>query len=138
MPRHGTAKSRNLVKDAERLADRAFCRAVRSHVPSQAKPLLSEKHVDKPKRVAVIFSICKTKFQIMEPKYVNAQLWEDSMRSFFKASTAALGLVAAMATGAIADGHAKLSGDLVIFSDMSNPAPRATMEDMAAVSGRYR
>ena len=57
------------------------------------------------------------------------------MRSFFKASTAALGLVAAMTAGALADGHAKLSGDLVIFSDMSNPAPRATMEDMAARFG---
>ena len=31
---------------------------------------------------------------------------------------------------AFADGHAKLSGDLVIFSDMSNPAPRAVMEGM--------
>lgn len=57
------------------------------------------------------------------------------MRSFLKASTAALGLVAAMATGAMADGHAKLSGDLKIFSDMSNPAPRAVMEDMAARFG---
>lgn len=52
------------------------------------------------------------------------------MRSIFKASTAALGLVAVMATGALADGHAKLSGDLKIFSDMSNPAPRAVMEGM--------
>jgi multiple sugar transport system substrate-binding protein len=51
------------------------------------------------------------------------------MRSIFKASTAALGLVAAMATGALADGHA-LKGDLKIFSDMSNPAPRAVMEGM--------
>nr|WP_240611083.1 ABC transporter substrate-binding protein [Oceaniglobus ichthyenteri] len=36
-----------------------------------------------------------------------------------------------MATGAFADAHTeKLSGDLVIFSDMSNPAPRAVMEGM--------
>ncbi|WP_245820482.1 ABC transporter substrate-binding protein [Flavimaricola marinus] len=34
-----------------------------------------------------------------------------------------------MASQAFADGHA-LSGDLVIFSDMSNPAPRAVMEGM--------
>ena len=35
-----------------------------------------------------------------------------------------------LAGAAFADGHAKLSGDLVIFSDMSNPAPRAVMEGM--------
>ena len=51
------------------------------------------------------------------------------MRSYFKASVAARGLVAAMTSGASADGHA-LSGDLVIFSDMSTPAPRAVMEGM--------
>ena len=34
-----------------------------------------------------------------------------------------------LATGAFAGSHA-LSGDLVIFSDMSNPAPRAVMEGM--------
>ncbi|MEM9433097.1 MAG: ABC transporter substrate-binding protein [Pseudomonadota bacterium] len=51
------------------------------------------------------------------------------MRSYFKASVAALGLVAALTTGANADGHA-LSGELVIFSDMSNPSPRAVMEGM--------
>ena len=38
-------------------------------------------------------------------------------------------------TAALADGHAKLSGDLVIFSDMSNPAPRAVMEGMVARFG---
>ncbi|WP_226782937.1 ABC transporter substrate-binding protein [Oceaniglobus trochenteri] len=36
-----------------------------------------------------------------------------------------------MATGALADAHSQnLSGDLIIFSDMSNPAPRAVMEGM--------
>ncbi|MEM9700533.1 MAG: ABC transporter substrate-binding protein [Pseudomonadota bacterium] len=40
-----------------------------------------------------------------------------------------------LAGAALADGHAKLSGDLVIFSDMSNPAPRAVMEDMVARFG---
>ncbi|KIN66237.1 Extracellular solute-binding protein family 1 [Sulfitobacter noctilucicola] len=35
-----------------------------------------------------------------------------------------------LAGSAFADGHSKLSGDLVIFSDMSNPAPRAVMEGM--------
>jgi len=42
------------------------------------------------------------------------------------------GLVASatLATGAFADGHGKLQGDLKIFSDMSNPAPRAVMEGM--------
>ncbi|PTX54850.1 carbohydrate ABC transporter substrate-binding protein (CUT1 family) [Litoreibacter ponti] len=57
------------------------------------------------------------------------------MRSFFKASTAALGLAAIAASGAFADGHAKLSGDLRIISDMSNPAPRAVMEGLAADFG---
>ena len=51
------------------------------------------------------------------------------MVSTLKASVAMLGL--AVGTAAFADGHsAKLSGDLVIFSDMSNPAPRAVMEGM--------
>ncbi|AXI48679.1 sugar ABC transporter substrate-binding protein [Sulfitobacter sp. SK012] len=36
---------------------------------------------------------------------------------------------------AFADGHAKLSGDLKIFLDTSNPAPRATMEKMIADFG---
>jgi len=39
-----------------------------------------------------------------------------------------------LAGAAFADGHA-LSGDLKIFSDMSNPAPRAVMEDMVARFG---
>jgi len=43
----------------------------------------------------------------------------------------ALSLAALGATGALAESHAmKLSGDLKIFSDMSNPAPRAVMEGM--------
>ena len=55
------------------------------------------------------------------------------MHKFLKASTAALALAVA-ATGATADGHG-LSGDLRIISDMSNPAPRAVMEKMAADFG---
>ncbi|MFY0595022.1 MAG: carbohydrate ABC transporter substrate-binding protein [Cognatishimia sp.] len=47
-----------------------------------------------------------------------------------KSVLATLAATAALTTGAMADGHAKLSGDLVIFSDMSNPAPRAVMEGM--------
>ncbi|KPP88085.1 MAG: ABC-type galactose uptake system substrate-binding component [Rhodobacteraceae bacterium HLUCCA08] len=47
------------------------------------------------------------------------------MHSKMKASVAALAL-SAMAGPSLAD----LSGDLVIFSDMSNPAPRAVMEGM--------
>ena len=40
-------------------------------------------------------------------------------------------MAAALCAGtAFADGHGKLSGDLKIFSDMSNPAPRAVMEGM--------
>ena len=53
------------------------------------------------------------------------------MRSMFKASVAALGLTAITAAGAFADGHS-LSGDLKIFLDTSNPAPRATMEAQIA------
>ncbi|NNF70778.1 MAG: carbohydrate ABC transporter substrate-binding protein [Rhodobacteraceae bacterium] len=53
------------------------------------------------------------------------------MRSMLKASIAALATTAVMAGAALAGSHgAKLSGDLVIFSDMSNPAPRAVMEGM--------
>ena len=51
------------------------------------------------------------------------------MHSILKASAAALALSAVMAPGVSAEGHS-LSGDLVIFSDMSNPAPRAVMEGM--------
>ena len=57
------------------------------------------------------------------------------MRSILKASVAALGF-AALATGAVADGHGKkLSGDLRIISDMSNPAPRAVVEGLAKEFG---
>ncbi|RVT82851.1 carbohydrate ABC transporter substrate-binding protein [Rhodobacteraceae bacterium CCMM004] len=50
------------------------------------------------------------------------------MVSKLKASVAALAL---SATAALAASHSEpLSGDLVIFSDMSNPAPRAVMEGM--------
>ena len=37
-----------------------------------------------------------------------------------------------LAGAAFADGHAKLTGDLKIFLDTSNPAPRAAMEGMIA------
>ncbi|SHG96643.1 ABC transporter substrate-binding protein [Cognatishimia maritima] len=47
-----------------------------------------------------------------------------------KSVLATLAATAALTTGAFAGSHAKLSGDLVIFSDMSNPAPRAVMEGM--------
>lgn len=50
------------------------------------------------------------------------------MHSIFKASVAALATVAALAGPAAAD----LTGDLKIFLDTSNPAPRATMEEMIA------
>jgi multiple sugar transport system substrate-binding protein len=52
----------------------------------------------------------------------------------FKASAAALVTTAVMAGGAFAGSHA-LSGDLRIISDMSNPAPRAVMEDLVAKFG---
>ncbi|MBB5514609.1 multiple sugar transport system substrate-binding protein [Rubricella aquisinus] len=49
----------------------------------------------------------------------------------FKTTLAALAASTMIAGTAFAGGHgAKLSGDLVIFSDMSNPAPRAVMEGM--------
>ncbi|MEL6679705.1 MAG: ABC transporter substrate-binding protein [Pseudomonadota bacterium] len=52
------------------------------------------------------------------------------MLSTLKASLVALTATTALTGAALADGHAKLSGDLVIFSDMSNPAPRAVMEGL--------
>ncbi|WP_341366617.1 ABC transporter substrate-binding protein [Yoonia sp. BS5-3] len=51
------------------------------------------------------------------------------MHSILKTSLAALVAAGISASAAHAEGHA-LSGDLVIFSDMSNPAPRAVMEGM--------
>lgn len=54
------------------------------------------------------------------------------MRSTLKASLAAL-VSTTMLTGvAFADGHSTLEGELRIMSDMSNPAPRAVMEKLAA------
>lgn len=53
----------------------------------------------------------------------------------FKTKTAALALLAAvsLAGGAAASGdNAQLTGNLKIFLDTSNPAPRQTMEDMIA------
>ncbi|MGX9354552.1 ABC transporter substrate-binding protein [Roseobacteraceae bacterium S113] len=54
------------------------------------------------------------------------------MRSMMKASLAALLATSAMTNVALADGHSNLEGTLRIISDMSNPAPRAAMEGMAA------
>ena len=51
------------------------------------------------------------------------------MRSIFKTSAAALAAATMLSGAAFADGHA-LSGELNIFSDMSNPAPRAVLEGM--------
>jgi len=53
------------------------------------------------------------------------------MHSMMKATVASLALGVA-ATSVVADGHANLEGTLRIVSDMSNPAPRAVMEKMAA------
>ena len=53
------------------------------------------------------------------------------MHSIFKASLAALALTP-VGWAAFADGHSTLSGELRIISDMSNPAPRAVMEGLAA------
>ena len=53
------------------------------------------------------------------------------MRSILKASIAAFGLAAMTIGGTSASGQA-LSGDLKIFLDTSNPAPRATMEAVIA------
>lgn len=49
------------------------------------------------------------------------------MRSIIKASLVTLATSAILVTGASAQ---NLSGELIIFSDMSNPAPRAVMEGM--------
>ena len=53
------------------------------------------------------------------------------MRSMLKASVGALAAIAVSASASFAGGHA-LTGDLKIFLDTSNPAPRATMEAMIA------
>ena len=52
------------------------------------------------------------------------------MNACVKAAVSAIALIAFSAPAA-----GQLSGDLIIFSDMSNPAPRAVMEDMAARFG---
>ena len=57
------------------------------------------------------------------------------MRSMLTASVVTLGLATTIAGGALAAGHEKLSGDLRIIADMSNPAPRAVMEGLAAQFG---
>jgi multiple sugar transport system substrate-binding protein len=54
------------------------------------------------------------------------------MRSIIKASVATLAATTILAGTAFAGSHAKLSGELNITSDMSNPAPRAVMEGLAA------
>ena len=54
------------------------------------------------------------------------------MHSMLKASIATLATTAIMAGGALAGSHAKLTGDLKIISDMSNPSPRAVMEGLVA------
>ena len=56
------------------------------------------------------------------------------MRSTLKTTFATLAASAMLASSAFAAGHA-LSGDLKITSDMSNPAPRAVMEGLAAQFG---
>ena len=56
------------------------------------------------------------------------------MRSIFKASAKTLAAAALVAGAVAAPSHAELSGDLKIFLDTSNPAPRATME---AVISRF-
>ncbi len=53
------------------------------------------------------------------------------MTSQYRAALAALALSTTLAGNALAESHEMaLSGDLRIFSDMSNPAPRAVMEGM--------
>lgn len=54
------------------------------------------------------------------------------MRSIFKTGAAALAGATMLAGGVFADSHAPLEGTLRIFSDMSNPGPRAVMEGLAA------
>jgi multiple sugar transport system substrate-binding protein len=55
------------------------------------------------------------------------------MRSIIKASVATLTATTILVGAAFADGHGmKLNGELNITSDMSNPAPRAVMEGLAA------
>src|SRR6056297_1433547 len=57
-----------------------------------------------------------------------AGIWEDTMLKNFARAAGALALSSAL----VQPVHAELSGTLRIISDMSNPAPRAIMEEMAA------
>ena len=78
-----------------------------------------------------MISIYKTKFQIMKPLDIMEALGRKPCIPCSKRPLAALGALALTAGAAFAGSHsATLSGDLKIFSDMSNPAPRAVMEDM--------
>ena len=54
------------------------------------------------------------------------------MLKTLKTTVAALSLTAGLATTAMAGSHGALQGTLRIISDMSNPAPRAIMEGLAA------
>jgi multiple sugar transport system substrate-binding protein len=54
------------------------------------------------------------------------------MLKTLKTTVAALSLTAGLATSAMAGSHGALQGVLRIMSDMSNPAPRAIMEGLAA------
>lgn len=58
------------------------------------------------------------------------------MNHTFKASVLAIAAAGLMSSSALADNHGEpLSGELRIVSDMSNPAPRAVMEGLAAQFG---
>ncbi|WP_282025797.1 ABC transporter substrate-binding protein [Limimaricola cinnabarinus] len=53
------------------------------------------------------------------------------MVTHYRAALAALAMTTLLGSGALAESHEMaLSGELKIFSDMSNPAPRAVMEGM--------
>ncbi len=54
------------------------------------------------------------------------------MRSIFTTGVAALASVAMLPGAALAESGPSLTGELRIFSDMSNPGPRAVMESLAA------
>ena len=57
------------------------------------------------------------------------------MRSNFTSGAAARAGATLLSSAVLADGHASLEGELRIFSDMSNPGPRAAMESLAAEFG---
>jgi multiple sugar transport system substrate-binding protein len=65
----------------------------------------------------------------MKLDIVNRITREDTMRSITKTSAAALAATTMLVGAASAQ---ELSGELRIISDMSNPGPRAVMEQMAA------